>query len=268
MRIIAYRTTRKAFAIRPATTRRQWMDETTNKFAYRCLPLTMANGHGWELLSQCSFEALWTGGHSLQSMAVVRLGGEGELPWSHFGEGVLTFSPGYLFRTDEPFNLYVSGPPNIRKDGIVPLTGIVETNWNPFTFTMNWLFTRPGVPVRFEEGEPVCQVFPVPKTLVEEVEPEIRDISSEPDVQAHFAEWERLRVAFNRDLKTRGSEADRLGWQRFYNRGTLPDGQFVARGHVTRFNVKPFVQVGHREPSDADKKEEPENTAPVGGATE
>ena len=36
----------------------------------------------------------------------------------------------------------VTGPFNQPKDAIQPLTAIVETDWAPFTFTMNWKFTR------------------------------------------------------------------------------------------------------------------------------
>ena len=35
--------------IRPAEPRRDWMDETPEAFAYRCLPLNIANAHGWEI---------------------------------------------------------------------------------------------------------------------------------------------------------------------------------------------------------------------------
>ena len=37
--------------IRPARTRRRWMDDTPGAFAYRCFPLSMANAHGWEIRS-------------------------------------------------------------------------------------------------------------------------------------------------------------------------------------------------------------------------
>jgi len=35
--------------IRQALPRRDWMDDTYNKHAYKCLPMTSANIHGWEL---------------------------------------------------------------------------------------------------------------------------------------------------------------------------------------------------------------------------
>ena len=55
----------------------------------------------------------------------------------------------------------VQGPINRPKDGIAALSGIIETDWSPYSFTMNWMFTRPGTPVRFEKGEPYCHIFPV-----------------------------------------------------------------------------------------------------------
>ena len=63
-------------------------------------------------------------------------------PLSAFGEGVLTFHINGLFRTPPGWNLWVGGSPNSPKDGIYPLTGVIETDWSPYTFTMNWRFTR------------------------------------------------------------------------------------------------------------------------------
>src|SRR5690606_30494589 len=36
--------------VRPAPRERTWMDATDQRYAYRCLPLDIANAHGWELL--------------------------------------------------------------------------------------------------------------------------------------------------------------------------------------------------------------------------
>jgi hypothetical protein len=217
------------------------MDETAQHYAYRCLPLTIANMHGWELLCPCTFEALWTGGHSMDAVKIVRLSGAGEIPDSHFGEGVLTFQAGYLFRTEQPYNLYVSGPANVRKDGIAPLTGIVEASWVPFAFTMNWVFTRVGVPIRFEEGEPFCQFFPIHQSLVEEVEPECFHIDADPELKRQYAEWNRSRNEFVRDRKIPGTPAASAGWQRFYHRGVFPDGEPGSTEHRTRLHVRPFA---------------------------
>ena len=90
---------------------------------------------------------------------------------SHFGNGIVTFSIPYLFRTPRGINLWVKGRRNYFKDGVQPLEGIVETDWLPATFTMNWKLTRPNHSVRFERGEPICMVVPIPRGLAEQLEP-------------------------------------------------------------------------------------------------
>lgn len=243
MRLIAYRTTPAPPVIRPASPRRAWMDATLNKFAYRCLPLTMGSQYGWELLCPSTFEAYWHGGDATRAITIVRLGsGSGPLPESHFGGGVLTFHPCHLFRTEAPYQLFVSGPANVRKDGIAPMTAVVETDWLPFTFSMNWIFTRPGVTVRFEEGEPFCQFFPIHGDLLEQVEPEIRSIESDLELMTLYRGWNDSRDAFNTELKVPGSEADKKKWQQFYHHGTLHTGEPAATRHRTRLNLRPFVE--------------------------
>src|SRR5205807_231232 len=90
---------------------------------------------------------------------------------SHFGAGVVTFTIPYLFRTPKGVNLWVKGPTNYFKDGAAPLEGVVETDWAVSSFTMNWKLTRPGLPVRFARGEPICMIVPVPRGLAEELDP-------------------------------------------------------------------------------------------------
>jgi hypothetical protein len=99
--------------IRPAPATRPWMDETPHAFAYRCLPLNIANAHGWEVLSPCGFEAMWTGGTGTDAV-VLRLDDNAptdHAPVSLFGQGVLTFHVEGIFRTPPGCSLWIGGSP-------------------------------------------------------------------------------------------------------------------------------------------------------------
>jgi hypothetical protein len=49
-RLVAYRLPRyTGQTLRPGRVARDWMDESRERFAYRCLPLNIANAHGWEV---------------------------------------------------------------------------------------------------------------------------------------------------------------------------------------------------------------------------
>ena len=71
--------------IRPAPVRRSWMDETTKGHAYRCLPLAIANAHGWEVLSPASFEAWWDGSSEPDGVHVSSSADGARLPVGHLG---------------------------------------------------------------------------------------------------------------------------------------------------------------------------------------
>ena len=157
-------------ALRPAPLDRDWMDATNQRYAYRCLPLNIANAHGWEILCPSGFSATWRGGGMRDDIVIIPDPGASSPVISHFGNGVLTFHVPALFRTEPGFDLMVQGPINRPKDGVSPLAGVVETDWAPFTFTMNWAFTAPGANVRFEKGEPFCHVFPVQRGELERFE--------------------------------------------------------------------------------------------------
>ena len=225
--------------LRPAPHERDWMDATHQRYAYRCLPLNIANAHGWEILCPAPFTAVWDGGAGRDAIRIQE-GGEAAGVVSHFGSGVLTFHVPCLFRTDPGYDLYVSGPANRPKDAISALTGVIETDWAPYTFTMNWMFTRADTPVRFDEGEPFCRLFPVARGALEAVTPQIRRLSEAPDLETAFQQWSRGRAEFNRDLRAQGSEAQRERWQKVYFRGELPDGSASAPDHRSRLRLAEF----------------------------
>lgn len=227
--------------IRPAPVDRDWMDDTPERFAYRCLPLNIANAHGWELHCSSGFSAFWKGGRELGAIDIVPDEPDRPAAVSHFGSGVLTFHVPCIFRTEPGYDLMVQGPVNRPRHGIAPLSGVVETEWSPFSFTMNWCFTKPGSMIRFEKGEPFCHVFPVKRGELESVQPELRLLSEDPELRQQHEYWKENRNRFNAELKQPGSDAQAEKWQRQYYRGLAPDGEPGApEDHRTRLRLRPF----------------------------
>lgn len=239
--------------IRPAPVDRDWMEATPQRYAYRCLPLNIANAHGWEVLCPSGFAIGWTGGADNAAVVIQADPGTTAPAVSHFGQGIFTFHIHALIRTQPGYDLWVQGPVNRPKDGVYPLTGVVETDWMPFTFTMNWKFTRPGVLLRFEKGEPFCHIFPVRRGELEQFHPVLADITDNPQLKADFDTWSASRNGFNADLKQPGSEARKAGWQKTYYRGVDAEGRPVgADDHRTRVRLRPFLKPGESEPEDAE----------------
>lgn len=243
MQLVAYRVSAGPhMRIVPATPARDWMTQTPAHFAERCLPLLVANQAGWFVLTEHAVRATWTGGTDLSALTIEHLHGEAPLPArSHFGSGVITWTLPFLFRTPPGYNLLVRGPANLPKDRVYPLEGIVETDWSPATFTMNWKMTRPGT-VTFEADEPICMILPVARGELEVFDPEVRPIELDLALLARYRTWANGRADFLQELARPGSEAQRRGWQRDYFRGRGADGHEIE-GHQTKLKLRSFRSV-------------------------
>src|SRR5665213_3913107 len=109
------------------------MDATPESFAYRCLPLNIANAHGWEVLNPHGFEAVWNGGTVTDASTITPdAGGTPErMAVSLFGQGIVTFHVEGILRTPPGWNLWVGGSPNRGKDAIAPWPGSSRPTGRP-----------------------------------------------------------------------------------------------------------------------------------------
>lgn len=225
---------------------REWMNATEQRFANRCLPLLMANEAGWALLNPVGLTATWAGGPhtsdvTIQFDALVARRPPAE---SNFGYGIITWSVPLLFRTPPGYNLLARGPVNLPKDGASALEGLVETDCAVTTFTMNWQLTRPGHPVRFEEGEPFCMLVPQRRGELESFRPVHRDLSAAPQIRTGLKVFRTRRD----DLQKRKFIADFIGrnakawdeWEATYFRGRHPDGTPFP-DHQTKLRLREFA---------------------------
>ncbi len=227
-------------ALVPGGPSRAWMDNTPKRFAYRCLPMVIANQWGWMVVTRQRVEAIWDGMHGLGGLVVSCAGEGAPAASSHFGSGILTFHIGYLFRTPAGYDLHVRGPANWPRDGIYPLEGIVESDWAEATFTMNWKMTRPNHKVVFEAGEPIAMISPVRRGELGLFAPEIIPLHHDPDLLRKYNKWSASRDSFNAGLREQGSDARKSGWQKDYTRGRTVSGE-VAPNHQTGLALREFM---------------------------
>lgn len=259
MKLLCFQIHPVAPKIVPGRSSRQWMDATESRHAYRCLPLTIANSMGWEILLPARVTATWNGGAEIADLTVEvdDFGGESHpFARSHFGFGILTFSSGYLFRTDPGIALWVRGIPNQPKDGIAPLEELVETDWLDFTFTMNWQFTRPGS-ITFEKDEPFCFITPIAYHALDNVIPEIIPIAENRELATKYRAYSEARKDFNTRFTNKDPEILRQGWQKWYMRGEPQSGGPPYPSHLSKLRLA--APIAHPSVEDGAEAERPQS---------
>ena len=233
--------------VRPARAKRQWMDDFPDRHAYRCLPLSIANASGWEVLCPIPLEVNWNGGMAVEDIQVTGLK---DLPAgapvdhfcrSNFSRGIITFHLDYVIQTEPDWSILATGPFNDPKPTAAPLTGIIESDWLPYPFTMNWQLTHPGV-TRFEEGEPFCFFLPVPKRALPNTELQIHRLADDANMQARHNQFRDARTEFMERIHAGDQDAIKEAWQRHYFVGRHPDG-VLAPEHLNKLRLKEPVDV-------------------------
>jgi hypothetical protein len=208
MKIKAYRLYEHAVALQPAPPLRAGGRENASISAN--VPVTGAGSQGWNLLCPLAFEATWNGGPRPEDIGIRWEGAGADLPdfvQSQLGEGRLTFYPGYQFKTEAGYVLWVRGPINALKDGLAPLEQILDTSLLPGTVTVHWQFTRPQQTIRFEAGEPFAVLMPyAPReqadTTLEVIRPQDDVAAYEQAVQQMLAEPALQEVLSRLDAAT------------------------------------------------------------------
>jgi hypothetical protein len=221
---------------------RDWMDATANRFAYRCLPLTIVNQTGWWVKNPIGFTATWTGRNDPGGIDF-RFDVDGAFwkNWvnSQFGMGIITWNTPFLIRTmPQGSRLLVSGPTNFFKANAHPLTALIESDWMIMSFTMNWKIMIPDVPVRFDTTDPLFQIIPLVSNVCADLETasvSYRRLGDDPELTRSYNEWHHSRRNFH-ELKARG-EVKPDEWQKDYFHGRDMSGREVAPDHRTK--VKP-----------------------------
>lgn len=206
------------FRVEQLKRKREWMNNTPDSFAYRCMPLNIANENAWAVYNPSDFSVSWNGDERTEAVKV-RMRGDEPYPYisSHFGSGTVTLSLDFVIKTPPGVSTYIRGIPNEHIEGLAPLDAIVETDWLPFTFTYNWQFKKPCT-VSFAKDEPLFCFWPVDRSYAPSFEIEFDDMRNHREFKRQFKEYEHARTL---NLISKRNN----GWQQFYTDAKDPSGK-------------------------------------------
>jgi len=167
--------------IKQSRLKRDWMDETYNKHAYKCLPMSAANVNGWELILQQDVVVQWEDKNAPPKVLEGEfLNGRPVVIPSIIG--IISFATGWAINTEEGYDTWVAGSPNYFVDGAVPLSATIPSFWWPDEFNMNWKITKIGEPVIFKAGMPFMFFNIYQNDLLSSVDIEVKNLWDKPEL--------------------------------------------------------------------------------------
>jgi hypothetical protein len=160
--------------ISPMSIKRDWMDETPEKHAYRCFPVTQANMVGWNLYCDEDVKFIWNGTTDTSPENVKILQGE-DFTYSGRGQSTVSFITGLVFRSEKNISFLVINPVNYFNPDFETMSYLVSTSWYDNDFPLAIRVKTANKEITIKAGDPIATIIPISLTSIDNTTIEMFD---------------------------------------------------------------------------------------------
>lgn len=202
--------------------KRNWMEDTHERHAYNCFPVTLTNSLGWSISFPEDISFIWDGISDSSPDHVKILKGE-KYAYTGRSNATVSFHTGLMFITEEDVSMLGMPTPNQLIDGAQPFTTLISTSFFRGEFPVAWRVTRPNVEITIPAGTPIITVLPLSLTNANNSEMVEHSVNELPN---NFFPKEDYGKIVN-DLNKQGK------WSNFYRDAVDPYGNVLGK-HETK----------------------------------
>lgn len=228
-KITAYKRPGSKVKIEQTKVQREWMDITDIRHAYKCFPVTLANGIGYSISFTEDIEFIWDGILDGKPDHIEILKAPEHSCHTGRGNATISFNTEVMFRTDENLSMIGIVPPNYFIDGAVPFTSIISTSFYEYPFPAAWRVTRPNTKIVIPAGMPVTTVVPISLGELCSYELDLYDKPYDPE---EGIKNELKQAAWNEKAKQGG------GFAHFYRDAVDYTGKKMGEHEVKGISLK------------------------------
>ena len=181
------------FVLKP---NRDWMDESIDRQAYKCLPVTLANCLGWSFSIPEDISFIL---HSSTNTVEILSGSK----YSSVDRtnGTISFISGLTIQSETPTSLLIMPVPNQFIDGVSPFTSIVNTSVLRAPIPSAWKVTKYDEKITIKTGTPIAAIIPLSLTKLQDTQFQVMDL---PLNDEYFKSVDDYRKRFTEMISSGG----------------------------------------------------------------
>jgi hypothetical protein len=209
------------FDIQPMSIKRDWMDLTSEKHAYRCFPVTQANVVGWNLSCKEDIVFFWDGINDQTDQHVKITSPQGS--YAGRGQSSISLNTSLIFRTDPDISILTINPVNYFNDDFETMSNLISTSFydNPLPLALK--AKKANQEVVIKAGTPIATIIPISLTNLNNTTVEIIAYN-DPD---------QKRQQANREYGDAAQEVNSSGqWTDWYREAVDEKGNSVGSHEV------------------------------------
>jgi hypothetical protein len=150
------------FEISQMSIRRDWMDDTSEKHAYRCFPVTQANVIGYSISCKEDIDFIWDGVND-QSPDRVKIFNP-KTAYSGRGQSSISLETGLIFKTNKDVSLFTINPVNYFSDDFETMSSLISTSFYDNTLPLAIKAKISNKRIIIKSGTPIATIIPISLT--------------------------------------------------------------------------------------------------------
>lgn len=152
--------------VSPMSIKRDWMDLTPEKHAYRCFPVTQANMVGWYLFCEEDIKFIWNGINDTSGENVKILQGH-EFAYTGRGQSTVSFMTGLVFRTEQNVSMLTINPVNYFNEDFETMSSLISTSFYDNDYPLAIKARIPNKEIVIKAGTPIATIIPISLTALD-----------------------------------------------------------------------------------------------------
>lgn len=150
------------FEISQMPIKRDWMDKTSERHAYRCFPVTQANVVGWSLSCTKDIVFTWDGINDQTPDHLIIASPTGA--YAGRGQSSVSFSTGLIFRTTNNVSILTINPVNYFNDDFETMSNLISASFYDSPLPLAIKAKKANVETRIISGTPIATIIPISLT--------------------------------------------------------------------------------------------------------
>lgn len=206
--------------------KRDWMEDTYDRHAYNCFPVTLTNRMGFGISFDEDISFMWDGVSDSSPKHIKILSGHKYVNAAR-ANGTISFNTGIRFKTDENVSLLIMPVPNMFYDGAQSFTTLISTSFFEGHLPCVWKITKPFVKITIPANQPVAAIIPISIQSINNSEIIFKNSESMPTANIDGIKHQ----AAVKEINSRGE------WTNFYKNAVDYQGNSVGNHEVRNINL-------------------------------
>jgi len=208
--------------------RRPWVEESHDKFAYLCTPVTTANQLGWGISFPEDISFVWDGEYGIPfSNHVKILKGDKFVEVNDSNMGV-TFNTGLHIKTEEHVTTLIMPTPNEFFENMQGFTTLLSTSFYTDQIIVVYKILKPNEICYIKAGTPVATIVPLSLSDLNNSEMQLNKYDNDFNKVYNSEYLNKLREVREKENR----------WAGFYKKATDHLGNKIGKHEVSNLVFK------------------------------